>query len=75
MCYCKPSSLWVQEARVTWRSRAEVAEKHLKTAENAILNINSPVCPARGPFFPDPRHAGGPCPAWTGQRGRIPGNW
>lgn len=36
---------------MTWRSRAEVVEKHPKTAEHFTLNINSSVCPARCPFF------------------------
>lgn len=50
--YCKPSPPWVREARVTWRSRAKVAEKYPKTAGPSTLNINSPTRPPRCPCFP-----------------------
>lgn len=57
VCYCKPSQSCVREARVTWRSRAEIAEKHRKTADHSTL-INSPVWPPYRPFFPQTQGTG-----------------
>ena len=66
---------WVREARVTWRSRTEVAEKHPQTEEHSTLNINSPVSPPSAPSSTEPGQAGGLSPVSLRQRRRVPGSW